>query len=471
MLQSFQYHKEQIETLVKTKLGAVATNVIAPVLFFLFFQDIPINLLYFLTASFFTVFIFRISIGSNLKKILYIADDSTIEKELKKYLFILFLSALLWAIATILAVMYSDTLHIFILLTALICIISAGMATIGSIYHAIFIYIIIIIPAFIFSLSYFGNSSYSYITSASLLLYMYVMLRASFKNYKLLENSISQKEKIELLNKSLEEKVKKAVEETQKKEKLLQQQAHLAQMGEMISMIAHQWRQPLGSISSTIIDLQVKLQLDTFNLEDKEGVDSMIKYMDKKHENIIELLQFLSTTINDFRDFFKPDKAKKFITLTTPINKTLQIIESSLLNNNIEIIKDFQIDDELSLYQNEMTQVILNILKNSEDNFLEKNILNPKITISTQEEHGTYIISISDNGGGIPEDILPNIFNPYFSTKDEKNGTGLGLYMSKTMIEKHHGGKLRVYNTEDGVIFKIILYTKDYKEQCIFDEL
>ncbi|MCK4875276.1 MAG: HAMP domain-containing histidine kinase, partial [Sulfurimonas sp.] len=243
------------------------------------------------------------------------------------------------------------------------------------------------------------------------------------------------------------------------------------QMGEMISMIAHQWRQPLGSISSTIIDLQVKLQLDTFNLEDKEGVDSMIKYMDKKHENIIELLQFLSTTINDFRDFFKPDKAKKFITLTTPINKTLQIIESSLLNNNIEIIKDFQIDDELSLYQNEMTQVILNILKNSEDNFLEKNILNPKITISTQEEHGTYIISISDNGGGIPEDILPNIFNPYFSTKDEKNGTGLGLYMSKTMIEKHHGGKLRAYNTEDGVIFKIILYTKDYKEQCIFDEL
>jgi len=125
-------------------------------------------------------------------------------------------------------------------------------------------------------------------------------------------------------------------------------------------------------------------------------------------------------------------------------------------NNGIEIVKEYQADTELSLYQNEVMQVVLNLLKNSEDNFLAKNISDPKVTISTRSDGNRYIISICDNGKGIPEDILDKIFDPYFSTKDEKTGTGLGLYMSKIMIEDHHKGILNVKNTEDGVCFEII---------------
>jgi nitrogen fixation/metabolism regulation signal transduction histidine kinase len=112
------------------------------------------------------------------------------------------------------------------------------------------------------------------------------------------------------------------------------------------------------------------------------------------------------------------------------------------------------------IYQNEVMQVILNILKNSEDNFLEKNIKNKNISISTYKKENEYIISICDNGGGIENEILPNIFNPYYSTKIEKNGTGLGLYMSKIIIEEHNSGLLNVNNLNDGVCFDIVLPKK-----------
>lgn len=286
------------------------------------------------------------------------------------------------------------------------------------------------------------------------------MLTSSFKNYNILENSITQKNEIELLNKSLEKRVEIAVEDTKQKEKLLLHQSHMAQMGEMLGMIAHQWRQPLSSISSAVVGLQVKLELESFDLKDEKGVKSLVSYLTKHNKDVAKYVKFLSTTIDDFRSFFKPNKSKQFVKLTTPIIKTLEIIEASLLNKNIKLVKEFHNDEKVSLYKNEMMQVILNILKNSEENFLDKGIEDGKITISTEKSDGKYIISIKDNGGGIPKDILPDIFTPYFSTKYEKNGTGLGLYMSKTIIEKHHNGILRAINTEDGVNFEIIINAK-----------
>ena len=448
-LQSFQYHKEQIEILLKAKSGVFVINIIAPILFFLGFDKIPIDVLYILTFSHFVIFLLRILFGNSFLKKLPQLDVNETQKYLIKYLCLILASNLLWSAAAVFTVIYTDMYHIFIFLTALITIISGAMATIGSIYHAIFIYIITIIPTLIFSLSYFGYNISYYITSILSAIYLYIMLQASFRNYTLLENTISQKKEIELLNESLEQKVKKAVEETKEKEKLLQQQSHLAQMGEMISMIAHQWRQPLSAISSTVVDLQIKQELNQ--------QDSQSEYLNKSLKDIAKYVQFLSTTIDDFRDFFKPDKSKELVTLTHTVNKSLQILQGSVSSKNIEVNVDFQTNDKVKLYQNEMMQVILNILKNSVDNFLEKSIKNPKIEILTKKSGDAYIISISDNGGGIPEDILPNIFNPYFSTKKEKNGTGLGLYMSKTIVEKHHNGKITVRNTEDGVIFEIIL--------------
>ncbi|MEA3352661.1 MAG: transporter substrate-binding domain-containing protein [Campylobacterota bacterium] len=256
---------------------------------------------------------------------------------------------------------------------------------------------------------------------------------------------------------SLENLVKEKTEENIKQLELLQQQSRLAQMGEMISMIAHQWRQPLSSISSTIVGLQIDLVSGSFDFEKKEDSEKFIKHLDKKFKSVDRYIKFLSTTIDDFRNFFKPNKSKEPVKLTTPIRKALKIVEISMENKGIEMDIEFKINDELYLHQNEIMQVILNILKNSSDNFEEKKTLNPKIDIMTQKINNDYIIMICDNGGGVREDLLPNIFDPYFSTKDEKNGTGLGLYMSKIMIEEHHRGSLNIFNKNGGACCEIRL--------------
>ena len=243
--------------------------------------------------------------------------------------------------------------------------------------------------------------------------------------------------------------------QVQQRERQLLQQSRMAQMGEMLSMIAHQWRQPLGAISSAVFGIQTKLATGKF--DGQENNEELYKYLDAKHKRINEYVQFLSTTIDDFRNFFKPDKKKDLIMFESPIGRALQIVESSLISKGIGIGFTFNVNEKVLMFQNEIMQVILNIIKNSEDNFLERGIESPKIRIETKTMPAHYEIKISDNGGGISEHIIANIFDPYFSTKDEKNGSGLGLYMSKMMIEEHSGGLLEVENIEEGVAFKILI--------------
>jgi len=260
-------------------------------------------------------------------------------------------------------------------------------------------------------------------------------------------------QKLEELNSTLEQRVKSEIEKNEFKEKQLFQQSRLAQMGEMISMIAHQWRQPLSAISATSNNLKIKLELDVLDFETKEGIDETKEYFLEKLENINYYVQNLSTTINDFRDFYKPNKLPKFKSLQTVVKKSLDLTASSIIGENINIIENFNSDLEIEIYDSELMQVILNIIKNAQDNFKEKKTKNPTMVITV---HNTKI-SICDNGGGIPENIIGNIFDPYFSTKDEKNGTGIGLYMSKMIVENHHFGKLLAQNTKDGVCFIIEL--------------
>lgn len=230
-------------------------------------------------------------------------------------------------------------------------------------------------------------------------------------------------------------------------EKKLLQQSRMAQMGEMISMIAHQWRQPLSSISAIAGTLSLDVMMDEYKKE----------FFAERLDSIAELSQHLSSTIDDFRNFYKPNKEAVNTTLEELITRAIKIMKSSLDSDNIEMLYEYNDKQMIKLYENETIQVVLNILKNAQDNFKEKKIENPQIKITTKENG----ISICDNGGGIPEDILPKIFDPYYSTKDEKNGTGLGLYMSKTIVEEHHNGKLQVSNRDDGVCFTIELYLGD----------
>jgi len=228
-----------------------------------------------------------------------------------------------------------------------------------------------------------------------------------------------------------------------KQEKIIQQQSRLAQMGEMIGMIAHQWRQPLTAISTASIAINMKAQMDI--LDNKSAIELA--------EKISEFTQHLSKTIDDFREFYKDKKEKQDVTYKELINSTLEIVEVSLKNKNIALVIEMQSEITFHTYANELKQVLLNLIKNAEDALLEKGVENPYIKIITQENK----LTVSDNGGGIPKDIIEKIFDPYFSTKKKLNGTGLGLYMSKTIIEEHCEGKLSVHNEEDGAVFVVEL--------------
>ena len=217
-------------------------------------------------------------------------------------------------------------------------------------------------------------------------------------------------------------------------EQLLIQQSKLASMGEMIANIAHQWRQPLSIISTSATG--IKIQKEMGILDDA----SEIKSLDCINENA----QYLSNTIEDFRDFFKKSKTKAFVNLDNLLEKTLKLILTRLKNKEITIIKN-SLDIEFETYEREMIQVFMNIINNSIDAFENKNYAK-FIFFETEKFENKILIKIKDNAGGIDENILNRIFEPYFTTKESKQGTGIGLYMCNEIIVKHLHGKIIVSN-------------------------
>jgi len=272
-------------------------------------------------------------------------------------------------------------------------------------------------------------------------------------NYTLeaLSQLISQTTKeLEEINTSLESKVQKELSKNREKDKQIMQQSRLAQMGEMLSMIAHQWRQPLTAISSSSTAINIKAKLNKLDKETSIELSN----------NIIEYSKHLSETIDDFRDFFRPNKERVETSYNDLVRSVLLIVETSIINKNIQLIQELNTDKTFSTYPNEIKQVILNLIKNAEDVLIENNIKDPYIKIKTYMQDNKHILEVSDNGTGIDNAIIGKIFDPYFSTKTKKDGTGLGLYLSKTIIEKHCNGKLSARNTADGVVFKIELVEK-----------
>ena len=225
------------------------------------------------------------------------------------------------------------------------------------------------------------------------------------------------------------------------------QQSRLAQMGEMISMIAHQWRQPLASISAISGTLTLDIMMNNYES----------KFFRERLEAISELSQHLSATIDDFRTFFKDDKKEEVSEVKNIIDESIAIIGQTLKNKNIDLIINYENSPKIKSHLNEIKQVLLNLMKNSEDILLEKKVEEAKIWINVHIEDSEVCINIEDNAGGIPEDIIDKVFDPYFSTKKEKDGTGLGLYMSRTIIQEHCKGKLLLKNTSNGASFTIVL--------------
>jgi len=294
-----------------------------------------------------------------------------------------------------------------------------------------------------FSISFIGIMVFS-------VFLLFVIAFFSYVDEKRIQKLKEQSQEINQFNKTLQQRVKEEVEKNRQKDQQLLQQSRLAQMGEMISMIAHQWRQPLSAINSTAIAINFKAQLNQLDAQE------MIELSDK----ISSFSQHLSTTINDFGSFFKSNKEKDNVTYNEIITSVLGIIEVSLKNNNITLIKELNSKVVFHTYANELKQVILNLIQNANDILLEREVANATIIIKTESNR----LSISDNGGGISDKIIDKIFDPYFSTKKEKNGKGLGLYIGKMIIQDHCDGELSVKNIGDGTQFTIQLPSNSSSE-------
>ena len=235
------------------------------------------------------------------------------------------------------------------------------------------------------------------------------------------------------------------------KNKLFEEQSKLAAMGEMIGNIAHQWRQPLSVI--TTISSNIKLRSEYEQLEDYDIESDM--------NIIMQQAQYLSKTIDDFRNFIKNTKEAQKLSLKDTIEKTLSILHSAMVNNSTNIIIDLKDDMCIDGYENELIQSFINIINNSKDAIKEYVKNDEKlIFINTIKEDSSLIITIKDNGGGIPDNIIHRIFEPYFTTKNKNVGTGIGLSMTYKMITERHNASIDVYNEE---------YTynnKNYKGAC-----
>ena len=239
--------------------------------------------------------------------------------------------------------------------------------------------------------------------------------------------------------------IKEHLEEITNQQNILAQQSKMAAIGTMIGNIAHQWRQPLSLISTAATGMKLKREIG--DLSDKEFNDNL--------EYINQSTQYLSKTIDDFRNFFKPNKEKKEFLLDEVVSKSITLIESTFKHSNIELEYSYEKLINIFGFPNEFSQVVLNILNNARDALLENKIENARVIVNTKMDKNFGYVIIRDNAGGIPNSIINKIFNPYFTTKEEGKGTGIGLYMSKTIIETNMDGKLIVENVDDGAEFII----------------
>lgn len=258
-----------------------------------------------------------------------------------------------------------------------------------------------------------------------------------------LENKVRQ---LDEFNHSLNIKVKEEMDKQREKENLLIQQSKLAALGEMIGNIAHQWRQPISAVSAILMNIKWSAIA--------QGVDA--KFLDERMVEANEQLKYMSQTIEDFRSFFKPDKEKENFDVTVESHKAYNIMKATLDAHNINLQFFSKINMIGYGYPNEFSQVVLNIISNSKDVLLERKIGNPRIEIHVSKDDKQINLSIRDNGGGIREEYIDRVFEPYFTTK-ESHGTGIGLYISKEIIHKHMKGTLSVKNGSSGAIFSITI--------------
>lgn len=245
----------------------------------------------------------------------------------------------------------------------------------------------------------------------------------------------------------LERRIKEEVEKSREKDKMLFQQAKFASLGEMLGNISHQWRQPLMEINSIFLPIEAKIFLEK-KIENTELLEAINKL------NVVT--KFMSDTIDDFGNFFSNEKEKIRFNILEQINSTINIVSSGLKANNIQLEIIMKKNPELYGYKNEFSQVLINLINNAKDELVARKIKNKHIEITIFEEDENIVLTVQDNAGGIKVNPIDKIFEPFF-TYEKQNGSGVGLFMSKLIIEKNMEGKLKVSNRNEGAFFEIII--------------
>lgn len=258
---------------------------------------------------------------------------------------------------------------------------------------------------------------------------------------------------------TLEKKVKTNFIEKElvKKKQQLLHQSRFALLGEMVSMIAHQWRQPLNLIALTMASIRMKFMSNKFDLSTEAGIALLTKKVETDLTKVEDRVSVLSSIIDDFATFYKPNDETEIFHINHTVEETIKNFKSSLQVGHITINEIYNSNKNIKIYKDVFMQICINLLNNSQENFAQKDIMDPEITIETRDYDEGVEIILTDNAGGIPDDIIDKIFDPYFSTKVGKNGNGLGLYMSKLVIEEHLNGEISVTNVNGGAQFIIKL--------------
>lgn len=269
-------------------------------------------------------------------------------------------------------------------------------------------------------------------------------LRQANNNNLLLIEEVAQKNKqLEVFNEKMQKLVEEEVSKNIEKQHMLELQTRHAQMGEMISLITHQWKQPLSVIQTLGTLLKMKYELHTLTPE----------LTVEKIENILQQVDYMSQTVHDFQKFFTPSKDRTMFNVKKTIDSVLELVKMDYALSNIAV--SIEGDDEVMVkgYANEYKQVILSLLQNAKDAFVGQSKSNKYVHINVRKEQEHSIVSMKDNAGGISENLINEIFTQYMTSK--KNGSGLGLYIAKSVIENNMQGKIWVENTQDGVVFFI----------------
>ncbi len=277
-------------------------------------------------------------------------------------------------------------------------------------------------------------------------------------NSTLEDRVVQQTKELRELNATLEKRVQEEVEKNRDKDRVLFQQARLASMGEMIGNIAHQWRQPLSELGIILYKMKkiykkhvTKSEIDFY--ESYDGAKKVIKKM--------------SETIEDFRNFFNPHRPSEAFSIKSSLDDAMLVVQSTLQRHEIELKVKIQDNICIKGYMSEFSQVLINMINNSKDAFIQQKTDNRVINLEIRKFDDNYaIISFRDNAGGIDKDIIDKIFEPYFTTKHASIGTGLGLYMSRMIIQNSMHGTITVENVDSGVCFLIKVLICKEKERC-----